>query len=317
MESPYKRLTQTEMQDERQFVRISDYPVAENTRQAYERVWERWKAYCRANNLRIFPANPRNVADFLADSARTASPGTLRLSVSAINKIHAANDQHSPGSDFRVKKVLRLSARNNRRYARKVKALLASDLESILRLCPTTLIGIRDAAVLAVGFAAALRRSEICGLRLTDVEFLPSDQTKMFLRIRQSKTDQLGLGQRVAVIDGRGIRPISHLKRWLRTSRIQDGYLFRSIWKGGGLKESPLSHSDIARLVKGYAGKINLDATQYSGHSLRSGFITSAAMHRARLDKIMEVSRHKSADTVMCYVRDINVFQDHAGKDFL
>lgn len=139
----------------------------------------------------------------------------------------------------------------------------------------------------------------------------------MFLHIGRSKTDQTGKGYRIAVINGSKIRPISRLKRWLRTGQVRNGYLFRALKKGGGLKETPLCPSDIARLVKKYVSEINLPATEYAGHSLRSGFITSAVMHRARIDKIMEVSRHKNTDTVLCYVRDANAFQSHAGKGFL
>ena len=302
---------------EHKFMQLGDYPISENTRKAYDQGWSRWEAYCQECDIGTFPALPEDVAAFLADAAQVLSSGTLRLFLSAINKIHTENGQIPPGDDFRVKNTMCLLVRSDRRRIRRVKALLNSDLRAILKFCPPTIIGIRDAAVLTIGFAAALRRSEICALKFEDVEFLSSENDRMFLCIQRSKTDQVGLGYKIAVVNGSKIRPISRLRRWLRAGRIRDGYLFRAVGKGGNLKETPLCHSDTARLVKHYVRKINLPARDYAGHSLRSGFITSAVIHQARLDKIMEVSRHKNADTVMCYVRDVNAFQSHAGENFL
>ena len=87
--------------------------------------------------------------------------------------------------------------------------------------------------------------------------------------------------------------------------------------RGGGLRGRPLHHTDIPRLLKHYARTIGLITGEISGHSLRAGFVTSAAVHNARLDKIMEITRHSNPETVMRYIRDVEVFRDHAGKDFL
>ena len=95
------------------------------------------------------------------------------------------------------------------------------------------------------------------------------------------------------------------------------GPLFRSLWRGGRLRGRRLHHSDIPRLVKHYAQEIGLDPAEYSGHSLRAGFVTSAAVHGARLDKIMEVTRHSSAEMVLRYIWQVEAFEDHAGAAFL
>lgn len=78
-----------------------------------------------------------------------------------------------------------------------------------------------------------------------------------------------------------------------------------------------MHHSDIPRIVKHYAGLIGLNPKDIAGHSLRAGFVTSAAVHHARLDKIMAVTRHRSPSTVMGYIRDADAFEDHAGQGFL
>lgn len=186
--------------------------------------------------------------------------------------------------------------------------------------CPDSVIGTRDAAVLALGFAAALRRSELCALRVGDVVILPpasQQPRRMLLTVRQSKTDQNGMGQTIAVPEGRSVRPIDRVETWLSASGITHGPLFRTMKRGGAVQERPLHHSDIPRLVKRYGALIGLDPKELSGHSLRAGFVTSAAAHRARLDKIMAVTRHTNPATVMNYVRDADAFCDHAGNAFL
>ena len=156
-------------------------------------------------------------------------------------------------------------------------------------------------------------------MRVGDVEFLdgPGKADDMFLHVRRSKTDQFGRGQRIAIPEGAFIRPVERLRRWLALSGAGEGPLFQTLWRGGRLRGRPLHPTDIARLVKRCVSAIGLDPADYSGHSLRSGFVTSAAVHSARLDKIMEVTRHTSAGMVMRYIRQANAFEDHAGSAFL
>jgi len=169
--------------------------------------------------------------------------------------------------------------------------------------------------MIALGFAAALRRSELCGLKVDDIDVIEKD--RMIVTIRRSKTDQRGEGQSVAVPNGKAIRPISRLHKWLQTVGITQGYVFQTFRRGGRPSGRALSHSEVPRLVKRYAARIGLDPRSYSGHSLRAGFVTSAAAHHARLDKIMEVTRHRNPTTVLKYIREATVFVDHAGAAFL
>ena len=110
---------------------------------------------------------------------------------------------------------------------------------------------------------------------------------------------------------------MSRVRAWLKVAGIRDGFLFQTFRRGGLPSGRAIDHSEVPRLVKKYAAKIGLDPAEYSGHSLRAGFVTSAVAHRARLDKIMEVTRHKNPATVMQYIRDANAFESHAGADFL
>ena len=303
--------------------------LAENTRRAYRKGWACFLDYCRRTEIPDpFGASPDAVADFLISLATQRSPrsgqvlsmGTVTLYASAVTKQFSAAGVSSPTHHPTVTATLRGLARLKGTAPRRVMALREDHIRAMLFQCTDTLIGIRDGALLALGFAAALRRSEICALRVSDVRiFEPQDESskRMFLTVRRSKTDQAGKGHRIAVPEGKVIRPIPRLEMWLSAAGIRRGPLFRSMKRGGRVQEKPLHNSDIPRLLKHYASRIGLDPKLVSGHSLRAGFVTSAAAHHARLDKIMEVTRHRSASSLMRYVRDADAFTDHAGAKFL
>ena len=313
--------------------------LAENTRRAYRSGWRKFAAWCDVRRLDPMAATPEDVAEFLvAASSGQWSPatenqeekplalGTIRICLAAINRAYRERNLGKPARDPKVATVLRGLGRLAAERPRRVKALREHEISAILGRCDRLAaqpehraIGIRDAAVIAVGFAAALRRSEICALRLGDVELLdgPGKAGGMFLHVRRSKTDQLGRGQRIAIPEGAFIRPVERLRRWLALSGAANGPLFQTLWRGGRLRGRSLHPTDVARLVKRSVSGIGLDPADYSGHSLRSGFVTSAAVHSARLDKIMEVTRHTNAGMVMRYIRQANAFEDHAGAAFL
>ncbi|MYB20357.1 MAG: site-specific integrase [Holophagales bacterium] len=284
-------------------------------------------------------AEPADVADFLVRLAsrprspkattrpgEPLAPGSIRICLAAINRKFRERDIDSPAHHPRVAAVLQALRRRSAGPGRQVRALREHEVARILEHCdllarrePYHLIAARDAALIAVGFAGALRRSEIRGLRIGDVEFLggPEETDGMYVNIRRSKTDQFGTGQRIAIPDGKLIRPVSRLHAWLTLSGIDEGPVFQTMRRGGRLQGRALGRSDVPRLVKRYVGSIGLDPAEYSGHSLRAGFVTSAAAHHARLDKIMEVTRHKSTDMVLRYIRQADAFEDHAGAGFL
>ena len=226
-----------------------------------------------------------------------------------------------PTSHPKVNAVMKGLARLRGAAPRRVQALREHHILCMLEQCGDSLIGLRNAAIIALGFSAALRRSEICALVIDDIQIIPAlngdDTRKMLVHIRKSKTDQTGKGQRIAVPEGQKIKPIKRLEDWIQASGITRGYVFQTMKRGGGLRGHPLHHSDIPRLLKHYAKIIGLDPGEIAGHSLRAGFVTSAAVHHARLDKIMEITRHSNPETVMRYIRDVELFRDHAGKDFL
>jgi site-specific recombinase XerD len=107
------------------------------------------------------------------------------------------------------------------------------------------------------------------------------------------------------------------LRTWLNAAGIEAGALFRSVNKAGGVASARLTDRSVANIVKAMTDSVGLDASTFSGHSLRSGFLTSAAANGASIFKMMDVSRHKSVDTLRGYVCDAELFQDHAGAGLL
>lgn len=303
--------------------------LSDNTRTAYRKGWSKFVDYCASEHIADpLSVCPDEVARFLVHLATNPNPlsgvipamGTVTLYKSAVNKKYLEAGKPSPTNHPVVRSTLKGLARIKGSSSRRVMALREYQLGAMLQACPNTLIGTRDAAILAVGFAGALRRSEICNLNVQDVEFLEpreGEGVRMWLTIRQSKTDPEGKGQKVAIVDGRGIRPIERLQLWLERSGVTKGPLFQTMRRGGHLRGKAMHHSDIPRIVKHYAALTGLDPKQVAGHSLRAGFVTSAAVHHARLDKIMEVTRHRNPATVMGYIRDADAFADHAGRRFL
>ncbi len=303
--------------------------LSDNTRTAYQKGWRRFLDYCASECIdNPLSVPPDGIASFLVHLATNPSPrsgrmlsmSTVSLWMSAVNKGFVEAGHPSPTNHPIVRSTLRGIARIRGSSRRKVEALREYQIEAMLQASPDTLIGKRDAAIIAIGFAGALRRSEISSLNVEDVKFLEAWDTvedRMILTIRRSKTDQLGRGERIPILDGGGIRPISRLRTWLTNSGITNGPLFQTMKRGSRLQGKPMDPGDIARIVKNHAEMVGLDPKDIAGHSLRAGFVTSAAVHHARLDKIMAVTRHTNPASVMGYIRDSDVFSDHAGRHFL
>jgi integrase len=178
----------------------------------------------------------------------------------------------------------------------------------------TDLKGLRDRSLLLLGFAGAFRRSELVALDVADLQFCNGG---LRVTIRKSKTDQDGLGATIAIVPGSTACPVRAVRAWIKAAKISDGALFRPLTRKGKVSNRRLSGRAVAEVVKKYARRAGLRAMDFSGHSLRSGFLTSAAARGASIFKMMDVSRHKSVDTLRSYVRDAEMFRDHAGNGLL
>lgn len=305
-------LAQTVSDDTRHFVTES---TAASTRRAYRSDLTIFVSWCEGRDLSAMPASPVTIADFLASQANDGiSPSTLNRRVAAIRYAHEAAVMNSPTSDNLVSATLKGIKRKVGAKVEKKAAATVDKIYQMIAQCDTkTIQGKRDKAILLLGFAGAFRRSELAALQVSDIEEV-SDGFKV--TVRKSKTDQEGEGHTIAIYNGR-LNVAGILRDYMTAGGINRGALFRPITKGGNLRDMAISDKSIAEIVKRYAESAGLNPDEFSGHSLRSGFITSAAEAGANLFKIMDISRHKSVQTVRGYVRNAELFKDHAGSAFL
>jgi len=165
-----------------------------------------------------------------------------------------------------------------------------------------------------LGFAGAFRRSELAALTVADLEEVDEG---LRVHIRKSKTDQEGAGEVVPVIRGNGNCPVQAVRAWLEATGITEGPVFRRVGKGRKVFPAGLTPFSISEIVKRYAGLAGFTADEFAGHSLRAGFLTSAAENGASIFAMMDVSRHRSVETVRGYVRRAEEFNGHAGEGLL
>ena len=286
---------------------------ADATRRAYRSDLRHFAAWCETVRAAALPAQPATVAGYLASMADSGlKASSIMRRAAAIAYAHKLGGFEPPINE-NVEAIMR-GIRRKLGTARKGKApATAAIVAKLTRKLPDTLAGKRDRALILIGFAAALRRSELVALNVADVE---RNDSGVFLHIRRSKTDQEGAGALIAVPDGRKLKPVEALDAWLTAAGIRDGALFRSIDRGGGLGER-LTGQSVALIVKRWAKAARVDPTLFSGHSLRSGFVTSALEDGADVFKVMDVNRHRAVATLREYDRRAKAFKDHAGKGFL
>jgi len=283
--------------------------IADSTRRAYRsdlRAFLVWGA--------SLPASPDTVTAYLVAQAPVLSPVTLSRRLVAIGQAHTLLGYANPCEADLVTRTLRGIWRVHGRPPRQVQPALREDVLSMLPHMKGTR-GIRDRALILIGFAGAFRRSELVALQHEDVAFVSEGLT---ITIRRSKTDQLGEGRKVAIPYARSHAcPVKALAAWLDHAHIDSGPLFRFVNKGGRIGTAALSAQTVAALVKEYASKTGLDAAKYSGHSLRAGLITSAAKAGVSSWKIREQTGHKSDTMLQRYIRDAQIFEGNAAGSVL
>ena len=299
--------------------RYADASRAPSTQRAYAADWRRFTAWCLTRGLATLPADPRAVAVFLSvEAASGSAPLTIGRRLAAIGWMHRRAGMQPPQAREGAAAILEVMAGIRRSHGIAPIRKHAADadvLRDILR-CITgdDLRSVRDRAVLAFGMAGALRRSELVALRFADLALVPEG---LRVTIRRSKTDQDGAGATIAIPEGRRLRPKALLEAWLGRAGVAEGFVFRRLTAVGAATAAPMSDRAIARLVQARAAAAGYDAVAFAGHSLRAGFLTAAARTGASVFKMREVSRHKSMQVLADYVRDAELFRDHAGEGFL
>jgi integrase len=272
-----------------------------NTQRAYKAAWRAFCGFCAEQGLQSLPATPGAIIQYVTWAAKTVKPQTLAVKLAAISFAHRTAKQADPTDDESVKVVM---AGIQRKLGTAPVKKAPATFEAVCKMCdalPDDLGGIRDRAMLLVGFAGAFRRSELCALELADVHF---DGKAFTVALRKSKTDQEGKGaQKTIPYIGGDYDPAHALRAWLKASGITSGAIFRKVTKWGTIGSEALDGRSLARVVQGAALAAGLDPHQFAGHSLRSGFITSAALAEIPEWKIQEQSGHKSERVLRGYIR--------------
>jgi integrase len=255
------------------------------------------------------------VSAFIAwEAERGTKASTIGRRMASIRYAHKLAGLPIPTDDERV----RATARGIRRTigtATTKKAPATNDkLLAMVAIQDRTMANLRDRALLLLGFSGAFRRSELVALDVADIVEAAEG---LRVTIRHSKTDQEGFGATIAIVRGSVACPVAALKAWLTAAHITGGPLFRRVNKGDRVLPDRLTPQSVTLIVKARAKRIGLKPDDFSGHSLRAGFLTSAAKRGASVFKMMDQSRHRSVDTLRGYVRDAELFRDHAGSGLL
>jgi integrase len=296
-------------------LRFAAAAKAANTRRAYAADWADFSQWAATRGAGPLPCPPGLLCLYLAALAEAGlRVSTITRRAAAIAHRHRAAGFDPPTANPAVRAVLR-GIRHMLGCAPQSKTPATAELIArLLAACPETLIGRRDRALIAFGFAGAFRRAELLALEVADLTAMPDG---LRVLIRRSKTDPEAQGQEIAIPRGTYLRPVETLQAWLAAAAISDGPLFRPVGKSGTVGPSPLGADGFVRALKRRAAAAGLDPAAFAGHSLRAGFLTSAAESGADALKMAEVSRHKSLDTLRRYVRRANLFKAHAGANFL
>jgi site-specific recombinase XerD len=264
-----------------------------NTTRAYASDWKQFAAWCERYRLQPLPAPAAVVGLYLTSLAkRGLAVSTIRRRAAAIARAHRQAGHLPATSDPRVLTVMEGIARIHGSAPNKKTALLRDPLlELIDRIDPTTTVGLRDRALLLLGFAVGLRRSELVALQVEDLSPSPDG---LRIRIARSKTDQQGRGQELLVVYAEPPRPcpVRALRAWLDAAEVTTGPIFRGVTRTGAIS-NPLTPQTVALIIKKRARTAGLDAREFAGHSLRSGYATQAARDGHHPTQIAATTRHQ------------------------
>ena len=288
------------------------------THRAYRAAWRAFSLWCSGRGARLLPASPHLTAAYAAHLAQLGRrPSTVEQALAAISVAHQAAGHLSPTRDTRVRAVLsgiRRAHGAGGPGSRGKAALETPALREALAAIPEdTFRGLRDRAMLLLGFAGGLRRSELASLDLEDLEMVPEG---LQVRLRRSKTDQEGRGRLLGIPYGLHPEtcPVRAIQAWTLAAGAAEGPLFRTVDRAGRILPRRCSDRAVARAVQRAVRVSGGDPTRVGAHSLRSGFVTSAARAGAPTWAIQLQTGHRSLAQLHQYVRPATLFQENAAR---
>ena len=289
---------------------------AKNTIRAYKSDFNDFSLFCAQNGFKSLPSEPKIISLYLTHlSTKDAKMSTLKRRLVSIGVIHKLNghylDTKHPSIIENIMGIKRRKGSNQKGK----KPLLINDLKLLINVIDKynheEIMRLRDRSIILIGFSGGFRRNEIVSLDIDDLDFV-SEGLK--INLKRSKTDQFGEGsvKGLPYFDNLKYCPVLSLKKWIEISKIDSGPLFRRFSKGSKLTDNRLTDQTIALLIKKYLKLAGIESKNYSGHSLRSGFATSAAESGAEERSIMAMTGHKSTEMVRRYIKEANLFKNNA-----
>jgi len=289
---------------------------AANTVRAYKSDFNDFGLFCVQNGFKSLPTEPNIVSLYLTYlSTKDAKMSTLKRRLVSIGVIHRLKGHYLDTKHPSIIENIMGIKRRKGSIQKSKKPLLISHLKQLIEVIDEQknedIKKLRDRSIILVGFSGGFRRNEIVSLDYDDLDFV---EEGLKIQIRRSKTDQFGEGSVKALpyFDSSKYCPVISLKNWIEISKIESGPLFRRFVKGSKLSKNRLTDQTVALLIKEYLLLAGIDSKNYSGHSLRSGFATSAAESGAEERSIMAMTGHKSSEMVRRYIKEANLFKNNA-----
>ena len=289
---------------------------ANNTVRAYKSDFNDFGLFCAQNGLKSLPSEPKIVSLYLTHlSTKEVKMSTLKRRLVSIGVIHKLKGHYLDTKHPSIIENIMGIKRRKGSVQKGKKPILISSLIKIINAIDDQkkdeIKKIRDRSIILIGFSGGFRRNEIVSLDYDDLDFVPEG---LKITLKRSKTDQFGEGtlKGLPYFDSSQYCPVLSLKKWIETSNINSGPLFRRFSKGSKLTENKLTDQTVALLIKKYLNLAGIDSKNYSGHSLRSGFATSAAESGAEERSIMAMTGHKSTEMVRRYIKEANLFKNNA-----
>ena len=292
------------------------YSKANNTVRAYKSDFNDFGLFCVQNGFRSLPSEPKIVSLYLTYlSSKDVKMSTLKRRLVSIGVIHKLKGHYlDTKHPLIIENIMGIKRRKGSNQLGK-KPLLINNLKQIINVIDSKKIEenkkFRDRSIILIGFSGGFRRNEIVSLDYEDLDFV-SEGLK--INLKRSKTDQFGEGftKGLPYFDNSQYCPVVSIQKWIEISKINSGALFRKFNKGSNLSNSRLTDQTVALLIKKYLKDAGIDSKNYSGHSLRSGFATSAAESGAEERSIMAMTGHKSTEMVRRYIKEANLFKNNA-----
>ena len=291
---------------------------ANNTVRAYKSDFKDFGLFCAQNGFKSLPSEPKIVSLYLTYlSTKDAKISTLKRRLVSIGVIHKLKGHYLDTKHPSIIENIMGIKRRKGSIQKGKKPLLISNLKKLIDIIDEQnnedIKKLRDRSIILIGFSGGFRRNEIVSLDYDDLDFV---EEGLKIQIRRSKTDQFGEGlvKALPYFDSPRYCPVVSLKNWIVASKINSGALFKRFTKGSKLSEHRLTNQTVALLIKKYLELVGIDSKNYSGHSLRSGFATSAAEAGAEERSIMAMTGHKSTEMVRRYIKEANLFKNNALK---